>query len=209
VTKYVCRYGTLSDGHDKITESQIYYQAIREAYQRAQTMRDYKCVALESQADQMDALNLLEQSVNKSDKLRAEAKLIRATASLQNSLVQAEDCKRQMDEFLLVVSELQESIRAKYPNGIEQAEPDNWKAVAEYKAAMQEITGISQHLNHLPMPQKIKASLGIDLGKPEMVAWYATEKKLTDRSPDGISASLKLEKKPNEKLLDDTYDTRS
>lgn len=204
MTKYVCRNGTLSDGHERITEAQIYYQALREAYNRAETMRDLKCAALEAHADHLDAVQLMDQAVTQQEKLRSEAKLIRATASIQRALVQAEDCKRQLDEFLSVVNELQDKVRLKYPGGIEQAEPDNWKAVAEYRASMQEITGVSQHLSHLPLPMKEKAELGLMLGKAELVNWYATEKKLKDRSPDGIRASLHMEKKPNEKLLDDT-----
>ena len=29
---YLCRYGTLSDGHEKFTDAQKYYQAIREMW---------------------------------------------------------------------------------------------------------------------------------------------------------------------------------
>lgn len=193
MTRYVCRYGTLADGHEKITDAQIYYQAIREAYSRAQTMRDHKCAALEAQANIIDAEDAIVMAMTKPEKLRAEAKMIRATSALQNALVMAEDCKRQMDEFLKVVNELQDKVRAMYPEGIEQAEPDNWKAVAEYRANLQDISRTNLHMEHLPLDKKTKAALGVKLNKPELTLWFAVEKQLQDRSPQGISTALRSE----------------
>lgn len=189
MTRYVCRYGTLSDGHEKITESQRYYQALREAYNRAQTMKEYKAQALEAQADLIEAQETLDFVTMKPQVLRAQAAHIKATAKLQNALVMAEDCNRQLGEFLKVVKELQASVRAKYPEGIEQAELDNWKATTRYRAAMQEIKGTPLHLEHLPLPQKEKAQLALDLNKAELAAWFMTEHN-TGKTPKEITEAL-------------------
>lgn len=189
MTRHVCRYGTLSDGHEKITESQRYYQALRESYQRSQTMKDYKVQALEAEADLLDAIELLETAKTRAEKLRAKASHLKATTRLETALVMAEDCNRQLVEFLRVVKELQPAVRAKYPEGIEQAELDNWKAVAEYRAALQEITGTPLHLEHLPLPQREKAELAIKLNKAELAAWFMVENK-TGKTPKEISEAL-------------------
>jgi hypothetical protein len=196
MSSYVCRYGTLSDGHEKITDSQRYYQALKESYSRAQSLKDYKIQALEAEANLLDAQEALNLAKTKQEELRAKAAHLKASTALENSLVMAEDVKRQLDTFLKVASELQDKVRAQYPNGIEQSEPDNWKAVTEYRAHQQQVKGTSLHLEHLPMPKEVKAAMGLKLGMPELVGWFAVEKNLEDRTPQGIAAALKLEVKP-------------
>src|SRR5882672_8198100 len=67
-TRHVCRYGTLSDGHEKITPSQRYYQSIKEMYYLSSNMRNQKAMAMVAQADLMDAEAELSNSVSPSNK---------------------------------------------------------------------------------------------------------------------------------------------
>ena len=175
MTRYVCRYGTLSDSFDKLTDSQRYYQSIREMYNRANEISMQKVASMEAQADLIDAEELLEKAETKSQKLRAEAKVLKAKNALRSSLVMIEDIMRQLDEFNKVRLELQDKVRAQYPEGIEQAESDNWKAVAKYKIARQNV-GHNEMLNHIPLPMEEKARLGVMYNKPELAFWMAQQK---------------------------------
>lgn len=174
MTRYVCRYGTLSDGHEKITDAQRYYQAIKEMYGRAHEIRSQRANAMEAQADLLDANDLVERAKTKQEKLRAEASQMRAHDRLVSSLVQVEDSLRQLDEFNKVRLELKASVQAQYPNGIEQAEEDNWVAVAKYRGLKRKL-GYPEQLNHVPLEPTKKAQLSIDMHAPEMGAWLALQ----------------------------------
>lgn len=176
MTNYVCKYGTLSDGHDKITDSQRYYQAIREMYNRANEIANQKVISMTAQADLIDAEEELDKAETKSQKLRAEAKILQAKNALRNSLVYGEDTLRQLNAFNEVRLELQDKVRAQYPEGIEQAEPDNWRALTEYKIARQK-AGHIEMLQHMPMPSEEKAKLGVQSGIPELYFWEAVNNK--------------------------------
>lgn len=175
-SRYTCRYGTLSDGHERITEAQRYYASIKEAYTRAQTLKGYKIEAMLAQADLIEAQENLEKAVAPSEKLRAEASILAAQLKLENSLVNAEDTMRQLDEFNKVRLELQDAVRAQYPQGIEQAEADSWAAVARHRAVIENITHVPQNLRHIPLAPVDKALLGIETGKSELMAWLAIAK---------------------------------
>lgn len=193
MTRYVCRYGTLSDAHDKITDAQRYYQSIREMYARANEISSQKALSMEAQADLIDAEELLEQADTKSKKLRAEAKILKAKNALRNTLVTIEDSMRQLDEFNRVRLELKDKVQAQYPEGIEQAEPDNWKAVAEYKIARQNI-GYHEALHHIPLEIKEKARLGLKYNKPELAYWLSfKEKELLETKYNGDLERLSFE----------------
>lgn len=178
MTRYVCRNGTLSDGHEKITDAQRYYQAIKEMYTRACEMANYKVLAMEAQADLIDANDELVVANNggkASNILRAEAKVLRASNRLRDSLVNAEDLMRQLDEFNAVRLELKEKVQSQYPQGIEQAEKDNWEAVAKYRMAKKGL-GYQEQVTHIPLDKESKARLGLRHGSPEMALWLAVSK---------------------------------
>lgn len=176
MSRYQCRYGTLSDGHERITDAQRYYAAVKEMWVRACAVAEFKAEALEAQAELLDAQehkDRCNQYTKQSDKYRADARLMKAQNRLRGILVNIEDTMRQLDEFNRVRLELQDTVRAKYPEGIEQAELDNWKAVAQYRAFLENSTGQPQMLRHVPLPTEEKAALGVAFGKPELAAWQA------------------------------------
>lgn len=175
-SRYVCRYGTLSDGHEKITEAQRYTQAIKEAYNLACNIRSQRAVAMEAQADLMDATEELEAATKPSQKLRAEAKVMKANEKLLGALVTVEDQLRMVDEYTKIILELAPIVEAKYPGGIEQAEEDNWKAVAEYRAKRQNL-GHNDNIHFVPLNPQVKAELGLELGRPELLLWEAVKNK--------------------------------
>lgn len=176
MTRYVCRYGTLGEGHEKILDSQRYYQAIREAYGLSLNMPIFKAQAMEAQADILDAQEELITAIKESAKLRLQAKLELAQGRLLSALTSAEDQMRQLDEFTKVINELQPSVRAKYPLGIEQAEQDHWEAIARYrieKEQKQQFSRIS--LDNIPLEPEYKAKLGYVNNRKDMAVAYALQ----------------------------------
>lgn len=170
MTRYVCRYGTLGDGFEVVTDAQRYYQAIKEMWTRAGTIEELKAKAMEAQADLIDADLELIDCQYRPTRLRVEAKKIRALSALTSALVQTEDTLRQLDEFNKVRLELKEKVQTKYPEGIEQAEPDHWRAVARYRA-LKETPGMARELmTNIPMPLEEKARLGMEYKRPDMIA---------------------------------------
>lgn len=171
MTRYVCRYGTLSDGFEKITPAQRYFQAIREMYYKASAIRSNKAMAMNAEADLMDAREEFENAEKPSEKLRAEAKIFLAQERLAGLLVQVEDDIRQLDEFTKVYKELQPEVRNKYPNGVEQSEPDNWRAVAEYRYLKSQTKDLSKaDMGAVPLPFEEKAMLGVRYQRADMMA---------------------------------------
>lgn len=176
MTRYVCRYGTLSDGFEKFTPAQRYYQAIREMYYKSNSIKAGKVRAMLAQADFMDAQDNLEYVLehdksSASNKLRAEAKLMECTNNLGEILVQIQDDIRQLDEFTSVYKELQDEVRSKYPNGVEQAEPDNWRAVAEYRYLKSKTNDLGKaDMAAVPLPMEEKAALGVRYQRADMMA---------------------------------------
>lgn len=165
MTRYVCRYGTLSDGHEKLTEAQKYFQAIKEMWSLGTSMSFQKVSAMKAQADLLDAEESLEKAEKKSDKLRAEAKILEAKNALTISLVNIQDLERQLDEFNKVRLELAPIVEAMYPEGIEQAEEDSWKAVFEYRAMKGDGT-----VQNIPLEPHTKAKLGVKYGNMQAIA---------------------------------------
>jgi hypothetical protein len=165
MTRYVCRYGALGDGFEVLTDAQRYYQAVKEMWSRSSTMVEFRAQAMEAQADLMDAEFYLKNEPQEAERLRYEAKKIRAEQSLINALVQAEDTLRQMDEFNKVRLELKDKVQAQYPEGIEQAEKDHWQTVAQFR----QMSG-NPHMNNIPMPFEEKARLGIEFNRRDMAA---------------------------------------
>lgn len=193
MSSYVCRYGTLGEGFENVTPARRYYAAIRESYTRYEAISEAECRAMEQHADLLDAIEVnarISWESSKQDTLRAGATLRRSKAKLAATLVLAEDNRRQLQAFLDVVAELQPEIRAKYPLGIEQAEPDNWRAVAKFRSLSQQIKCKDMNLEHIPMPMEEKAALSVELGEPMLAAWMLTEKNMSDRSPQAITKAI-------------------
>lgn len=203
-SKYVCRYGTLSDGHDKITDAQRYYQAIKEMYGIANEMNLALARAMEVQADLIDAEADVSSDYSKSSSshdLRVKAKILKAQTSLENLYITLQDQSRMLDEYNKVRLELQDKVRTQYPQGIEQAEPDNWKAVGEYWAFKKQVGANSNPLTHLPLDPKTKAQLGVDTNMPELVAWYLAQNRQEIASKFGGNVKAFIEQKLGASLL--------
>lgn len=163
MTRYVCRYGTLSDGHEKLTSAQIYFQAIKEMWGLGNSIEGYRIQSMELQADLMDAEEILVDSPSK--QLRKDAAVLKAKTRLVSTLVSIEDLTRQLDEFNKVRLELKAEVEAKYPLGIEQAEEDNWKIVFEYRAMKGDYK-----VQNIPLSQEVKAQMGIAHNNLEAMA---------------------------------------
>lgn len=177
-TKYVCEYGTLSDGHEKITAAQRYAQAIKEQYYLCQNISGQKALALEAQADILDSEATLDTAKTPQDTLRAQAKKLNAQARLSSALVTVEDQMRMLEVYVRIRNELGPIVEAQYPEGIEQAEEDNWIAVAEYRHAKDKTPGLAREImSNLPLPPKLKAALGVVMGRPDMAAPLMVTKK--------------------------------
>lgn len=172
MTRYVCRYGTLSDGHEKLTDAQKYFQAIKEMWSLGTSMSFQKVSAMKAQADLLDAEDSLKESKKESDILRAKARILEAKNALTVSLVNIQDLERQLDEFNKVRLELAPVVEAMYPEGIEQAEEDSWKAVFEYRAMKGD-----HKVQNIPLRTEIKAELGLNTGNIEAIAPLAFSNK--------------------------------
>lgn len=157
MTRFVCRFGTLGDGFEKLTDAQKYYQAVKETYVRACELRRAKANAKKAYAEFLEAKAELSQADNEIKKLKCESKLELAELSAMELLVHAEDTLRQLDEFNKVRLELQERVRTQYPGGIEQAEPDNWKAVMQYR-----LNNVPHTLSSIPLPLEEKQKIGLE-----------------------------------------------
>lgn len=170
-TRYLCRYGTLSDGHEKITPAQRYYQAIKEMYYLGQNVQNTKALAMLAQADLLDAEEALSTCDTEAQKLRNKAKKLQAETSLVSSLVTIEEQLRQIDEYNKIRIELKEEVETKYPEGIEQAEADNWKAVFEYRMNKERVPGMARELvSNIPLDPHTKAELGYKYGRMDAIA---------------------------------------
>jgi hypothetical protein len=171
-TRHVCKHGTLSEGHEKITDSQRYYQAIKEMYYLGNNIRMQKAAAMIAQADLLEATTELKEAKTTAQELRAEAKIMIAQNSLTTALVTVEDQMRMLDEYNRIRKELGPAVDAKYPEGIEQAEQDNWTAVAEYRRLKGE-----QRMDNIPLSPEHKAKLGLDWKRGDMLAAAAVRNK--------------------------------
>jgi len=193
-SRWVCRYGTLSDGHEKITSAQRYYQAIKEIYFLSRNISQQKALAMLAQADLMDAEIGLGQITSPPDVLRLKAKLLQAQEKLISSLVTIEDQMRMVDEYNKVRLELKDEVERKYPEGIEQAEQDNWEAVYKYRIFKSQTPGlIRESTSNVPLPPEVKAQLGVECNRHDSMAPLAIT------NPSKLFIMLK-DKKPLERM---------
>lgn len=158
MTAYQCKYGTLAEGHEKLTDAQRYFQSIKEMWYVGNNISDQKAIAMEAQADLIEAEEALAHAESKAQELRAESKILRAKTRLTQCLVQIEDSMRCLKAFDEVRRELKPVVEQKYPLGIEQAEEDNWTAVAKYRAFKRAI-GYNENLTHIPLTPKKKEEI--------------------------------------------------
>lgn len=182
MTRWVCRYGTLGEGFEKLTDSQKYYQAIRETYGRAIELRKTRANAKKAYAEFLEAQDELKKAQTEIEKLKAESKLEMAEIHAFDLLVHVEDTLRQLDEFNKIRLELQDSVRAQYPQGIEQAEHDNWSAVMKYRIvkAMNPGNG-PQDFASVPLPLKDKFEIGQELNRSDLTAPLAISEEKTHK----------------------------
>lgn len=167
-TRYQCRYGTLSDGHEKLTDSQRYYQAIREMHYIASNMRTVRAQVMICQGNIMGYEKSLEVARREKDLpniLRNEGLLLLEKEKQLQFLITVEDQTRMIDEYNNIRLELQDKVRATYPLGIEQAEEDHGKAIFEYRAMKGD-----QRVANIPLPPEVKAQLGIKFSNVEAMA---------------------------------------
>lgn len=181
-TRYTCRYGTLSEGHGKITPAQRYYQAIKEMWSISKNIKHQKVMAKRAQADLLDAQTATEQAKTGGDRLRAEAAIDEASMKLIDALVNVEDAMRMLDEYNKVREELEAEVDAKYPLGIEQAEQDNWIATYEWE----KLRGNEKESWRIPLPPEVKGQLGLEYKCIESLA------------PLIVTHKLEFESIPNE-----------
>lgn len=162
MTRFVCRHGTLGDGFEKLTDAQKYYQAIKETYVRACELRRTKANAKKFYADFIEAKQEIELAKGEVAQLRAESKLELAELSAFELLVHAEDTLRQLDEFNKVRLELQDTVRAQYPGGIEESESDSWTAVMQYRLSKMGAPGETTNISSIPLPLHEKQKIGLE-----------------------------------------------
>lgn len=172
-TRYVCRNGTLSDGHDKITPSQRYSQAIKEMYFIARSILLEEALEKEAKAEllQVDREASMNGNLDEVCLLKRQARAIRAELKLSEAKVNMSDKLRMLDEYNKVRLELEPEVVAKYPEGIEQAEEDNWKAIAKLKNIRSQTPGLGREMmTNVPLPQDEKFKLGLEYERPDMMA---------------------------------------
>lgn len=169
-TRYVVRNGVLGDGHERFG-AQRYFAAIKEMWSYSNAIEDNQIAAMEAQADLIEAQEGLQKAISEAEKLRAEARVRRAKKGLIMALVSAEDLLRQLDEANKVRMELEPSVIAKYPGGIEEAEADHWNTVYKYRMLKQEVPGMApERLDNIPLDPVAKARLGIEFKRMDAVA---------------------------------------
>jgi len=202
MSDYVCKNGTLSEGFEKITNAQRYIQAVKECWTYGCNIKDTKAISMEAQA-RFQYWNLLYKLFFWVPilGLYLKAKQMMATYRISSLLVTIQDQMRIFKAFDEVRRELMPEFREKY-GSIEAAEKDNWEAVLKYRIARQKI-GKQEHINHVPVPMKDKARIGLSMGAPEAVMWLAVEKEeeINDKFSGNIDKYLEVQTPDDEKVL--------
>lgn len=175
MSNYVCQNGTLSDGFEKITPAQRYYQAVKECWTYGNSLQDTKATALQLQTKLKIDIIL--------DKLFGwlpvfgfyfQGKKMQSTRSMAGLLMEIEDKTRVLNAFNEARLKLMPEVRSKYKS-IEEAEPDNWEAVLKFRISRQKL-GKQEFLNHVPGTAEEKALIGVAYNAPEAAMWLAIEK---------------------------------
>lgn len=169
MTRHVVRHGTLGPGFEKLTPAQRYYQCIREVYTYSDSIKTMAAKALEYKADLIDAEEEFKAAEKESEKLRAESKKLLAENNLINAYLSVQDNSRILDELVKIYKELQPIVREKYPEGIEQAEPDNWKTVAKYRYYRAQQKDAVDMMS-IPLSQEELGKLGYEMQRLDLMA---------------------------------------
>ena len=170
MSEYACVNGTLSAGHEFISDAARYFQAIKECWTIANSIEAQEIQSMEAQAELIESQSMKKYAFTKAKKLKAEAAIKKASMKLTNALVSIQDLKRQLHAFDKVRLELQPVMDSKYPNGFEQAQKDIWKAVYDYRANRRKL-GSVERLDNIPMDKYTKAELGIINGFNDELSW--------------------------------------
>lgn len=175
MSNYVCKNGTLSEGFDKITPAQRYYQAVKECYTYSNAIQDLKAQALMEHGG-YKIYTFLRKYFSWLPIVGwwIKGKAMYAERKISSILMELEDKKRIIGAFNEERLKLMPEVRSRY-KCIEESEPDNWRAVLKYKMARQAI-GKNEFINHVPMPSNEKAKLGIQYGSAEATLWFQVEK---------------------------------
>lgn len=197
-SSHTCRYGALGDGHEKLTPAQRYYQAIKECYSSATSIRAQRSNVMLAQADLLEGEEELKLADTEPKILRAEAKVLSAKERIFHSLVMIKDVSRVLDTYNKVRLELKDEVESKYPLGIEQAEMDNWEAVFKYRMLKSQSPGMAKEsVVNIPLPAERKAELGAQWQRLDAMApLFATnaekvEELMTKYSPPKQLAGVK------------------
>lgn len=159
-TRWVCRYGTLGDGHEHLSDAQRYFQAIKEAYYIACSLKRLEATRLKIEADLLEAEILIECKESRVTQLRgASAKKLAELAMIENQVTE-QDLTRMLDEYNKIIEELGPAVDAKYPEGIEQAEKDHWENVFKYRMVKSLDPRNRETVSNVPLPPEDKARLG-------------------------------------------------
>lgn len=153
MTRYVCRNGTLGEGHECLTLAEKYAQSCREYYTRAFEASTQSAQAKKFYASYLKAKDKYEQAYETGGaaaRLEAEAEMELAQLSLMRAEDNAKDLMDQLDEFRKVMHELRPKFREMYPEGVEQAEPDNWQNRLSYRMS------VGKEVQSIPLPEKEK-----------------------------------------------------
>lgn len=153
MTRYVCRNGTLGEGHECLTLAEKYAQACREYYVRSFEAATQSAQAKKQYAAYLTAKDKYEtarETGGAAARLESEADMEIAQLGLMRAEDNAKDLMDQLDEFRKVVHELRPKFREMYPEGIEQAEPDNWQTRLSYRMS------VGKEVLSVPLPEKEK-----------------------------------------------------
>ena len=175
MSDYVCKNGTLSDGFEKITPAQRYYQAVKECWTYGSALQQDKAMALQLQT-KLKISNILNALFGWMPVIGFyfRGKAMSAAQLMASTLMGIEDKTRILGAFNDSRKALLPVVRSKYKS-IEDAEPDNWAAVLKFRIMRQKI-GKQEFLNHVPGNMYEKAKMGLECGAPEAVLWLAVEK---------------------------------
>lgn len=193
MTRYECRYGTLSDGHDHVGIDR-YYQSLKEIWVRTMEMDRVDALAKQHEA----SLEIAKIWLKIASFLRfrpfllwALAKVQMAENSLLECLVHSKTLHKNVSEFNKVRLELQDEARRRFPGGIEQAQPEIHRERAELRAKRKAL-GYNEHLHHVPLDPHAKAELGLKYNAPELTMYLEAENRAEVAALGGVPQYMAL-----------------
>ena len=159
------------ESHEKYTPAHTYFASVRELYTRSVSMEDRTCMAMEAQADLLDALEAEKTAEKPSEKLRVKAKIKRAECQLKNSLISIKDLKQEMKCLYAIMKRHEPLIEKLYQCDIEKAQPDMWKAVMTARLLR------GDDIKNVPLPLEQKAVLSAEANDPRGAVGWEVERR--------------------------------